>query len=56
MQLYIKALIVAFLVGSILVLINQFGALLGDEAFKWPAAVLTYCVPFIVFIVGKKLG
>jgi methyl-accepting chemotaxis protein len=48
-----KALKVSVLVGSILVLINQFDAIFGDEAIRWFPAVLTYCVPFVVFMAGQ---
>jgi hypothetical protein len=51
-----SALIVAAVVGSILLLINQFDALFGDSDFRVVPAVLTYCVPFVVFIVGRVTG
>ena len=56
----IKALQVAFIVGTILLLINQYDALLGRSELQIIPAILTYCVPFIVFIAGqlsnKKTG
>ena len=48
-----KAIVTALVVGSILTLINQWQALFGPEPFKWLAFVLTYCVPFIVFLWGR---
>ena len=53
MNIYIKALMVAVIVGSILLLINQFDAIFGQSNFRLIPAVLTYCVPFIVFLLGN---
>lgn len=44
---------VALVVGSILLLINQHDALFGSQKIQWLPAVLTYCVPFCVFMLGK---
>ena len=44
---------VALVVGSILLLINQHDALFGYQKIQWLPAVLTYCVPFCVFMLGK---
>lgn len=44
---------VAFLVGSVLLLINQFEAVFGAEPLRVLPAILTYCVPFSVFLIGK---
>lgn len=44
---------VALVVGSILLLINQHDALFGYQKIEWLPAVLTYCVPFCVFMLGK---
>jgi hypothetical protein len=49
----IKGLIAAALVGSILLIINQHGALSGDDNLRIIPAILTYCVPFVVFIAGQ---
>lgn len=49
-----KALKVALLVGTILLCINQYDALLGHQDIKWPSAILTYCVPFFVFLSGQR--
>jgi hypothetical protein len=45
-----RTLTVAFLVGSVFVLINQFGLLLSGQATPvvWLKAVATYVVPFCV--------
>lgn len=49
----VKALNVALFVGTVLLLINQFDALFGPSKLRVIPAVLTYCVPFIVFIAGR---
>jgi len=54
MNIYSKALGVAIIVGSILLCINQFDALFGQSKIRLIPAVLTYCVPFIVFVLGNK--
>ena len=51
---FFKALKVAAVVGSILLLINQYDALFGQAPFRWVPAILTYCVPFSVFIAGQR--
>ena len=53
---FMKALSVALLVGSVLLLINQYDALFGDQPFRWLPALLTYCVPFCVFLAGQLSG
>ncbi len=55
-QLIIKALMVSFVVGTILLIINQYDALFGGNELRIVPAVLTYCVPFMVFIAGKISG
>jgi hypothetical protein len=47
---------VAFVVGSILLCINQFEVLFGQSEIRLIPALLTYCVPFIVFLLGNKQG
>jgi hypothetical protein len=49
-----KALTVAALVGTVLLLINQFDALFGDAQLRVIPALLTYCVPFVVFVAGHR--
>jgi hypothetical protein len=44
----IRALKLAAVVGSILFLINQWEACLGEALVQWAKAVLTYCVPYLV--------
>lgn len=51
--LVIKAMKVASIVGSVLLIINQYEALFGDAELRLIPALLTYCVPFLVFISGK---
>jgi len=48
----LKALAVAILVGTILLVINQHDALFGDEALRVIPAILTYLMPFVVFLCG----
>jgi methyl-accepting chemotaxis protein len=43
-------------VGTILLVINQYDALFGNTELRILPAVLTYCVPFMVFIAGKISG
>lgn len=50
---YTQATRVALVVGTILLLINQHDALFGYQEIQWLPAVLTYCVPFCVFMLGK---
>ncbi len=45
---------VALVVGTVLLLINQFDALFGNQAIRWLPAALSYCVPFSVFLLGKR--
>ncbi|MAH72749.1 MAG: hypothetical protein CBC09_01535 [Cellvibrionales bacterium TMED49] len=45
-----RGLKTAIVVGTILLLINQWHALFGSAEFRWRAAMLTYIVPFTVFI------
>jgi len=52
----LKAIKVALVVGTVLLVINQFGALFGEEEFRWLPALLTYCVPFVVFLAGQLSG
>ncbi|WP_028469524.1 nitrate/nitrite transporter NrtS [Neptunomonas japonica] len=49
----VKAFKVAALVGTALLVINQFDALFGDAELRIIPAVLTYCVPFAVFMAGQ---
>ena len=52
-ELVLKALAVAILVGTILLVINQYDALFGNEPIRMIPAILTYIVPFIVFLGGN---
>ena len=52
-ELVLKGLAVAVLVGTILLVINQYDALFGNEPLRMLPAVLTYIVPFIVFLSGN---
>jgi len=35
-------------------MINQYDALFGNQTFRWLPAILTYCVPFVVFLLGQR--
>ena len=52
-KMIFKALVVALVVGSVLLVINQFDALKGQAPLRVIPAILTYCVPFVVFIAGQ---
>lgn len=43
-----RAAKLALLVGSLLVLINQWEAVVGEAALDWLKVSLTYCVPYLV--------
>lgn len=45
-----KALQTAVVVGSVLVTINQYEALFGDASIDYVKLVLTYIVPFMVYM------
>src|SRR5262249_11442594 len=47
-----RSLYVALIVGTVLNLINQGGALLGMASINWLKLVLTYCVPYAVCTYG----
>jgi hypothetical protein len=53
---FLEAARVALVVGTILLLINQYDALFGQQNLRWLPAMLTYCVPFSVFLLGKRSG
>ncbi len=50
--LLLKASKTALIVGTVLLLINQFDALFYDAPFRFVPAILTYGVPFVVFLYG----
>ncbi|NRB39543.1 MAG: nitrate/nitrite transporter NrtS [Pseudomonadales bacterium] len=54
LSLYFSAIKVAAVVGSLLLLINQYDAIFGSGDVRVLPALLTYCVPFVVFIAGQK--
>jgi len=37
----------------VLLIINQHDTLTGDDTLRVIPAILTYCVPFVVFIAGQ---
>lgn len=52
-NLVFKAMKVASVVGTVLLIINQYDALFGNAELRLASALLTYCVPFVVFLSGK---
>ncbi|OUS28625.1 dihydrolipoamide dehydrogenase [Gammaproteobacteria bacterium 45_16_T64] len=54
LTLIVSALKVASVVGTVLLLINQYDALFGPAEVRYLPALLTYCVPFVVFIAGQR--
>lgn len=54
LPVYLSALKVAIIVGTILLLINQYDALFYSAEVRWLPAILTYCVPFTVFLLGQR--
>ena len=52
-SMLLKALRVSLVVGTLLLLINQFDALFGVAELRVIPAVLTYFVPFAVFMAGQ---
>lgn len=52
-SLLYKAFKTALVVGSVLLLINQYEAVFGSQSINWLKAGLSYCVPFSVFLYGK---
>ena len=54
LPVYFSALKVALVVGTILLLINQYDALFSSAELRWLPAILTYFVPFIVFLLGQR--
>lgn len=49
-----KALLVSLVVGSMLTAINQFEALVGEAQVSFPKLILTYVIPFCVFLWGRQ--
>ena len=54
LSVYLSALKVALMVGTVLLLINQYDALFASAELRWFPALLTYCVPFVVFLAGQR--
>ena len=51
--LLFQAFKTAAAVGSALLLINQYDAILGEAPRRLLPAALTYCVPFLVLLYGN---
>jgi methyl-accepting chemotaxis protein len=50
------AIFISILVGSILTLINQGEAFLGDAEVNWFKVILTYIVPFCVSLYSSSVA
>ena len=50
----LKALVTACIIGTLLLIINQYDAIFGAAELRVIPAILTYCVPLFVFILGQK--
>jgi methyl-accepting chemotaxis protein len=51
-----RALIIALVVGTLLNLINQYDAILGERPINGFKMLLTYCVPFVVSFFSSWLA
>lgn len=49
----ISAFKTALVVGSLLFIINQYEVLVNNEDINFTKAILSYCVPFSVFLWGR---
>ncbi len=53
---FIRSAIVAIIVGSVLTLINQRGAVFGDEEIAVARLVLVFLTPFLVVLASQAVG
>ncbi len=51
-----RASIMAFIIGSILILSNQSGAVFGDDSFKQPQLMLAFLTPFLVVTLSQLVA
>ena len=51
-----RAFVIALLLGSVLTLSNQPGAIFGDDEVRVLPLVLVYLTPFVVITVSQVLG
>jgi hypothetical protein len=51
-----RALIVAAIAGTLLIIVNQWQALLGRVPIDWTKLALTYCVPYLVSSISSYLS
>ncbi len=54
--IFLRAVLAALVIGSVLTLANQSTAIFGAEAFKIPPLVLAYLTPFAVVAISQMLG
>ena len=52
-HLILKATKTALIVGTVLLFINQYENIFSSHPINWLKAILSYCVPFCVFLYGK---
>lgn len=50
----LKAGKVALMVGTLLTIVNQHNGIFGQEPFQLLPALISYVVPFVVFLLGKR--
>nr|WP_152429983.1 nitrate/nitrite transporter NrtS [Vibrio aquimaris] len=55
-QMIKRAAVIAIVVGTLLNLINQYDAFVGDSGLNWVKALLTYSVPFCVSLFSSWLA
>jgi len=51
-----KAFVTAFVVGSVLAVINHGDTMMSGESLPWGKILLTYCVPYCVTTWGAVTG
>lgn len=52
----LRSFVLALVIGAILVLFNQRGAIFGAAAFSLPGLALSFVTPFVVISVSQALG
>ncbi len=51
-----RSFVIALVIGAVLVLFNQRGAVFGPAAFNIPGIVLAFVTPFVVISISQALG
>jgi len=55
-QVFVRAAMLAIIIGSVLTLLNQPHAVFGREKFQWLPLTLSYLTPFLVVGISQILG